>query len=229
MIVISIDTGRATWLFPTEEFVPLGGTDAIAIIQKVADRYQFKTFPQSPTREDIDKNGLKFSTGIFESNSKRAGVGEFALYNDGLVAVSNTTEHSNAFLEDVVEFVITEFQFRRPISPIKKVYVSTVTVEFERPIGNIFANHAALMSLIGRYLNASRGTSHDVEVTRIDFALDDSTVAPNSRSKVIIESRATVPLARNRFFCNAAMHTEDHLELLSRIEETFMHPSTTDS
>jgi hypothetical protein len=32
MEVVSFDTGRVTWLFPTEEFVPLGGADGISII-----------------------------------------------------------------------------------------------------------------------------------------------------------------------------------------------------
>lgn len=229
MDIISIDTGRTTWLFPTEEFVPLGGTDGLSIIYKVAERYQFKNFPQQPTREDVEKNGLRFAAGIFETNGKKATINEFALYNDGLVAVANTTEHSNSFLEDIVEFAISEFQFRRPISPIKKIYVSTVTVEFEHSIGSMLAKQTALLSLVGGYLNATQGTSHNTEITRLDFALDDSPVATNSRPRLIIEARATVPLARKRFYCNAAMHTTALLELLSQIERTFMRPSTAGS
>lgn len=229
MEVVSFDTGRATWLFPTEEFVPLGGADAMAIIQKVADRYQFRNSPENPNREEVDKNGLKFSTGIFEFQGRRTGIGEFILYNDGIVAVSNTTEHALAFLDDLIEFVIGEFQFRRPISPIKKVYVSVLTVEFESSMANMFANHTALTSLVGTYLNAPQHTSHGVEVTRLDFSLDDSTVASNARPKLIIESRATVPLARRRYFSNAAMHTKAHVELLSQIEGTFMRLSTSDA
>ena len=227
MEVVSFDTGRATWLFPTEEFAPLAGADGMAVIKRVAERYQFKNFPENPNREEVDKNGLKFSTGVFEFQGKRASIGEFVLYNDGIVAVSNTTEHSGAFLDDLIEFVIHEFQFRRPISPIKKVYVSVVTVEFEDSLANMFANQAALTSLVSSYLNAPQGTSHGVEITRLDFSLDDLTVASNARPKLILESRATVPLARRRYYSNAAMHTRDHVELLSRIEETFMRPSTT--
>jgi hypothetical protein len=227
MEVVSIETGRATWLFPTEEFVPLGGIDGTVIIQRVAERYQFKNFPQSPTREETDKNGLKFLTGIFEFQGKKAGIDEFALYNDGIVVVSNTTEHSNAFLDDLFGFLVKGFQFRRPSSSIKKVYVSILTVEFENPIGLMLANQAALMSLVGEYLNAPQGTAHNVELTRVDFALDDSAIASSARPKLILESRATVPLSRRRYLSNAAMHTKDHLELLSEIEETFMRPSTT--
>jgi hypothetical protein len=225
MEIVSIESGRATWLFPTEEFVPLGGTDGVAIIQKVVERYEFKNFPQNPTREDVEKNGLRFGTGIFENSGKRAAIGEFALYNDGLVAVSNTTEHSNAFLNDIVEFVINEFQFRPPISPIKKIFVSVLTVEFDNAVSSILANQAALLSLVGSYLNAPQSTSYSVEITRLDLALADATLTSNARPKLILEARQSVPLARRRYYSNAAMHTKDHLELLSRIEETFMPPS----
>jgi hypothetical protein len=227
MEVVSFDIGRATWLFPTEEFLPLGGTDAIAIVQKVAERYQFKNFSENPTREEVDKNGLKFSTGVFEFQGKRVGVGEFVLFNDGIVAISNTTEHSGAFLDDLMEFVIREFQFRQPISPIKKVYTSTLTVEFKNSVANLLAKQGALLALVGTYLNAPQGTSYGVEVTRLEFSLDDPTAAFNARPRLILESRVTVPLARRRYYSSAAIHTRDHMELLSRIEEAFMGPSTT--
>jgi hypothetical protein len=225
MQVVSIDSGRVTWLFPTEEFVPLGGTDGLGIIQNVAERYQFRVFPQNPTREEIDRNGLKFATGTFEADGKRSGIAEFVLYNDGIVAVSNTTEHSDAFLDDITKFVIDNFEFRYPISPIRKVFVSILTVEFEVAIAKILAQQSALLSLIGDYLNAPLNTTHGVEITRLDFALDDPTRASNVGPKLIIEARQTVPLARKRYISNAAVTTKTHLELLRRIEEMFVHPS----
>jgi hypothetical protein len=230
MEVVSYDTGRVTWLFPTEEFVPLGGADGILIIQKIAERYRFKNFPDNPNREEVDKNGLKFSVGMFESEANAGTIGEFILYNDGIVAVSNTTERSAAFLDDIVDFVIREFKFRRPISPIKKISVSIMTVEFEKSVADMLANQAALTSLIGSYLNAPQGTSHDVVVTRIEFSLDDPAAGSNvnARPKLILESRALVPLARHRYYSNAALQTLDHVDLLSKIEKMFMNFSTTD-
>jgi hypothetical protein len=226
MKVVSIDVGRATWLFPTEEFAPLGGADGISVIQKVADRYQFKTFPENPNKEEVEKNGLKFSSGIIEFGNQRVAIGEFILYSDGIVAVSNETERSAAFLKDVTEYAIRELNFREPISPIKKIYASIVTVEFENSVANVLASQAALTTLIAGYLNAQQGTSCPVEVTRLDFSLNDPTAASNLRPKLLLESRLNIPLDRRRYHSNATMHTKEHLELLSKIEETFMNPST---
>ena len=162
----------------------LGGTDAAAVMNKVAERYQFKNFPQNATREEIDKHGLKFSNGTFEFQGRRTGISDLILYNDGIVATSNTTEHSSAVLDDLMEFVIRDFQFRQPISPIKKVYVSTVTVEFRNSMTNMLAHHAALLDLVGNYLNAPQRTSHNVQLTRIDFTLDDPAAALNARPRL---------------------------------------------
>jgi len=225
MDIISLETGRVTWLFPTEEILPLGGgLDIMEVIKAVADRYRFKDFPKNPAREEIDKNGLKFSTGVLESKDHRAGIGEFTLFNDGTVAISNTTEYSSAFLEDLFDFVVGEFGFRRPVSPIKKVTVSIVIVEFERAVANMLAKQSGLLSLIGGYLNEPLNTAYGIEVTRLDFTLNDpaATGALNTRPRFVLESRQGTPLSRRRYYSNAAMHTSAHLELLRKIEETFM-------
>lgn len=222
MEIVSFETGRVTWLFPTEEFIPLGGTDGMRIIRNVAERYEFRNAPENPTREDIDKNGLRFATGVFEFESKRSVIGEFAMYTDGLVAVSTTTEQAGAFLDDLFEYLVSEFNFRRPISPIKKVCVSVLTVEFEKSIANMLAKHAALIELVAQYLNAPLGTSHQVETMRMDFVLDDGTPVSNARPKFLIEARAGVPLSRRRYYSSAAIHTRHHLELLRQIEETYL-------
>lgn len=222
MKIVSLDTGRATWLFPTEEFIPLGGADGIKIVQTVAERYEFKNYLQNPTREEVDKNGLKFSGGVFEFEGIRSAIGEFALFNDGIVASSNTTEHSDAFLRDVTEFVIEEFDFRHPISPIKKVFTSILTLEFENAVAALLAKQEALLSLVGNYLNAPLNTDHKVAVTRLDLSLDDPAISTNSRPKLVLESRFSVPLSRRRYYSNAAIHTRDHLALLTEIEQRFM-------
>jgi hypothetical protein len=228
MEILSLESGRATWLFPTEEFAPLGGTDEMAIIQAVVDRYKFTTYPEKPNREEISKSGLKFQTGAFEFEGKRSGIAEFGFYSDGLVALSNTTEHSNAFLEDIIEFAKANFDFRSPRSEIKKVFVSTVIVEFEKSIAHLLTQHAALLSLVGDYLNAPQKTSHDIEVMRLDLALDDSTVASSGRPRLILEARGTVPLGRKRYYSNAAIHTNSHIQMLTRIEGMFTGPLTSE-
>ncbi|MGY4399874.1 hypothetical protein [Bradyrhizobium sp. USDA 3315] len=222
MELISLDTCRSTWLFPTEEFLPLAGSDGIATIQQVADRYNFRTFPQNPTKEDVDKNGLKFALGSFSYEGESIGITEFVAYNDGIVAQSNTTERATAFLEDITSFLIEELGFRRPVSDIKKINVSILTVEFAESVSKLFAHQAELFSLVREYLNAPQDTAHPAEVSRLDISLDDSTVGQNQRPKLILESRTTVPLSRRRYYSNAAMHTKAHLELLGKIEKMFM-------
>jgi hypothetical protein len=167
MKIISIDSGRTTWLFPAEEFMPIPGGDGKAIIQKITDRYSFSHPPLNPTREEIDKNGLKFMSGQFPFEGEKANIGEFAVYNDGLVAVANTTESGTAFLEELFTYLIKEFQFRQPVSPIKKVNVSTVIVEFDEALNSMLADQEAIMDIVAVHLNAPLNTSDKVELSRL--------------------------------------------------------------
>jgi hypothetical protein len=130
MNLVSLESGRTTWLFPVEEIIPLGGADGPKIIAAISSKYTFTHPPANPTREDIDKNGLKFAGGQMLHEGKIANIGEFIVFNDGIVAVSSSTELAESFLQDVIAFLVSEFEFRKISSDLKKVHISTVVVEF---------------------------------------------------------------------------------------------------
>jgi hypothetical protein len=221
--VISYDTGRVTWLFPTEEFLPLGSGDGRAIIEQVAEKYEFSHPPQNPSREEVEKNGLKFGGGRFVFDGKLFVINEFVAYNDGIVAVAPATEPATAFLEDIVEFLKEAFQFRSPITPIKKVSVSNVIIEFDGPINSMLAEHEAFTNLISGYLNANEGTSFPAKLSRLDFTQDrGASEKPVSLPKWTLEARANVPISQNRYFSSAAIPTKQHLQMIQEIEAIFL-------
>jgi hypothetical protein len=112
MKVISFDSARATWLFPLEEFAPASGANAPSILIAVAERYSFAQRPGITTREDMEKKGLPFGVGQFKVNGAAVIINDFGIYNDGLVAVAERTEWAEAFLEDVVGWVVEKYEFR---------------------------------------------------------------------------------------------------------------------
>jgi hypothetical protein len=128
MNIINYETGRVTWLFPIEEFGRLGGTLAQPLVTAIAERYRFEQLPKSLLPADINKEGIKFVFGQFEFEGRLTHIGEFTIYNDGVAAVSNMTERSEAFLVDVVDWLQNKFEFRPIISPIKKINLSTLIV-----------------------------------------------------------------------------------------------------
>jgi hypothetical protein len=222
MKIISIDNGRTTWLLPAEEFMPLGGGDGKAVIKDVAERYSFSHAPVNPTREEIEKSGLKFSAGQMHFEGENVTIGEFTAYNDGIVANSVTTERATAFLEDIFGYLIDRFGFREPVSPIKKINVSTVIVEFDETVSAMLAKQKAITDIVAAHLNEPQGTSDKVELYRLDFVLDNSPLEkPTNLPRLILEARATVPISQRRYYSNAAVHTKSHLKMLEEIEAVF--------
>jgi hypothetical protein len=225
MKLISIDMGRATWLFPTEEFLPLGGSDGEAIISEVSSRYSFRHPPANPTREDIDKNGLRFSGGNFAGPSGLTNLAEFVVYNDGIAATASSTEGAEAFLEDISKFLIEMFNFRGITSEVKKIDLSGVVVEFNPSLTAILGARDKIATIIGNNLNAIERTNFPVELTRIELALNkDPEFRPHNVPKFLLEKRANTPFEQHRYYSQAPVSTSTHLQILTMIEQELIAP-----
>lgn len=144
MRVIAYDTARLTLLFPFEEVAPLIGADAFEIISKIKQRYDFKKVPDlgAVTKEDVDKNGLRFEVGRL---GNEAVVTDFAIYSDGVVINARTTEDAQLFWTDLLEWMIAQNNFRRFIEPPSVRYISQIVVEFDKALGNLLHSHRAII------------------------------------------------------------------------------------
>jgi hypothetical protein len=219
MNIVSLESGKTTWLFPLEEILPLSGADGPKIIETISSKYKFKHRPENPTREDADKNGLKFASGQMVHKGKMFNILEFVVFNDGIVSTSTTTESSEAFLQEVYAFLVSEFAFRATTSDVKKVHVSTVIVEFDTSLNGFVQGRAAEVDLIGKHLNSADNTDFPAEVGRIDFVLNkDPEFRPPNIPRMTIEKRAHTQFSQHRYFSSAPIHTTKHLEILETFE-----------
>jgi hypothetical protein len=219
MNLVSLESGRTTWLFPVEEIIPLGGADGPKIIAAISSKYKFTHPPANPTREDIDKNGLKFAGGQMLHEGKIANIAEFVVFSDGIVAILSSTELAESFLQDVFAFLVSEFKFREISSDLKKVHISTVVVEFDTSLNQFVQGHTAETAVIGKHLNSIDNTDFPVEVNRLDFVLNkDPEFRPPNIPRLTIEKRANTQFSQHRYFSSAPIDTAKHLEILERID-----------
>jgi hypothetical protein len=219
MKIISFVSARTTWLFPVEEFTPAGGGDGKEIIRRIVERYKFSHPPENPTREEIDKNGLKFSSGQFQFDGELVTIDEFIAYNDGIVAAANTTERSEGFLADIHKFLMAEFKFREITSVIKKVNLSTLVVEFDSSLSAIMNGHQTIMDIVAGNLNSLEKTQYPLELARVDLVLNkDPEFRPAHTPRFIIEKRANTAYSQNRYYSSAPIATKKHLAVLEAIE-----------
>jgi hypothetical protein len=222
--LISIDTGRVSWLFPLEEIAPLEPVDRVQLGLALVDRYGFKVFPTSnASAEELNKNGTKFQFGFFAFEGKRAGITELAVFNDGIVVNATSTEAAAAFIEDLMGYVRSNFRFRDFTSKVRKILVSQVVVEFDTQLAAL----VPLFERIGALINKETGEAYETPVFldfgRIDFQAEkESAGATSAAPRFLIERRAGVPFSQERYYCSAGMHSDSHLRILEEIEKMLL-------
>jgi hypothetical protein len=218
--IVKFDSARATWLFPLEEFTPAAGANSVTIVSLIAARYNFSIIPKITTREDVAKNGLQFGMGSFEDDGQRFVVTDFIVYNDGIVAVSEKTDWAEKFLENIFQWVIAEFGFRVPSSRIRKLYSSTVVVDFETKLSQLFVSYEKIAELISSRAVMIMPDRKPMHFSRMDFEVDKAALEGQAAlPKFILERRGGVKFSQERFFSVAPMHTTDHIEVLTEIEK----------
>jgi hypothetical protein len=221
MRVIAYETARVTLLFPFEEVAPLGGADGVAIVQAVAQRYSFARPPDlSVSREEINKTGLKFEDGKFQFEGELVNINNLGVYNDGLNIDASTTERAEAFLNDLVGFLRSDFQFRGFTSHPRKFFWSQVVVEFERPLARLISGFEKFAFIINKTVASIYGPDTPLpNFARLDFEWDRTkNTAPNPVPRFYVERRLGVPFEQERYFCGAPMQTRDHLRVLEELE-----------
>ena len=220
MNIISFDTARATWLFPLEEFTPAAGASSPSILGEIGNKYGFARLPQITTREDMAKNGLPFGMGSFEIEGHRIIITDFIVYNDGIAAVAEKTEWAEKFLEDIVPWVRDSFGFRDVSSGIRKLYSSTLIVDFERPLSRLLSAYERISGIISSRTVMLIPDRPPLQFSRLDFEVDKTAVIGQAvPPKFILERRAGVGFSQERYYSLAPMHTSSHIDALIEIEK----------
>jgi hypothetical protein len=220
MRVINYDTSRVTALFPLEEVLPLSGINDRELIEAVTNRYRFLRSPDL-AKDDITKDGYKFASGQFSFQSSIFRINEFSIFRDGLVILAATTDGSEAFIDDLIDFVRRVFSFREFETKPRRFFQSQIVAEFDRSPEKLLKSLSEIVAAISEPLSEIYGTEIPMEFARFDFAFDKSRVPNPALSAVhgfIMERRVGVPFNKQRFFCAAPMRTKNHIEVLEKIE-----------
>ena len=207
-------------LFPLEEIAPLGGIDGRLLVERVMERYIFRIGPDSNVpKQEIDKTGLKFESGQFGFNGERVNINDFTAYSDGIVATANTTERSEAFLDDIVKWLRIENGFRDFLSEPRRFFLSSIVIEFEGPLSHLLPSYQKIADSISKHLTTIYHADVPIGLARIDFEFDKSGESAGlSVPRIMLERRPGIPFKRERYFCGAPMKTAQHIEILEGIE-----------
>jgi hypothetical protein len=220
MRIIAFEMSRVTVLFPYEEVIPLAGVNDRDIIEKIAARYQFLKIPNLLV-DDTAKNGYKFENGSVTKNGGTARIADFSIFRDGIVINAPKTDNAEEFLDDISEYMKSEFSYRDPITPPRRYFQSQLVVEFDKSPGKLIVSLDKIAATISEPLKEIYGADIPMKFGRLDFDVDKSKLflpAPAAVHRFIIDRRTGVPFEKERFFCSAPLRTKTHVSVLEKIE-----------
>jgi hypothetical protein len=219
MQIVTHEMGRAIQLIVMEEVRPTDGLDVRDFVNSIAARYQFIHKPDPANESDIHQNGYRFRDGFIDLNGERLLVDQFTVYNDGVVVQCKRTDIAEKVLDEGLNWFLTTFNLRPPITQKPRIYASTLVVDFTDGLENMFKDWGSLQKLLNRSIQGRLGIADDVSLARFAFIVDPLVLDPkNHNSLFLIERRVEVPYSQNRYHCSAPLTTSEHIEFLRELE-----------
>jgi len=221
MKIVGYETGRAYWLVPIEELRPLQGLSLTRSIGEVVAKYQFRESPDaSITAEQLGSGPLSFKGGVADSENGEVFIASLDIYTDAIVADAYETTQAEWLLQDFMQWGQGTLGLRSPIRAPKKSYFAQIIVEFVNDVSTLVAPWSSVIDRLFEIYNDLYGVSIAPGLNRLSLECDKMALPPRTVSTdFTIERRANHPFEENRFWCQAAIHTEQLIQLLEHIDE----------
>jgi hypothetical protein len=210
MKLLSVALARSVWYLDTGELNPRGKDVFAHLISALIEDYKFNIYPKAG--EDFSQ-GMKLMQGQFVKEDGTVLTVNLTIFTDGIAAdtFSSTTD-SDDFLSDALGG-LPEIGFEYDPSMVRsKAYASQLNVACSKQLGalNPKLNDFATRISSGVSGNPAFGFA------AIEFWPDQSQrFKPVSFS---FQRRIGDSLSDNRYWSQAPMQTEQHLELLEELE-----------
>ena len=220
MRLIGTELGRMVVLLTQEEWRPtkLSTFDAMGAIK---DRYSFAYAPSASIPwETLQKDGFKFSQGKFRIRDLDASIQDLTFFSDGIVVNAHNTDEAEAFFQDLISWA-KEFAGVRDLTNVgRKLYVSHVIVEFERPVNQLINRFQEFSLVLNQLMRTTYEFDFQMQLRTLGFHYDHF-ITPEWHKPTYfsIDRRIGHKYEANRFFCESPLRTNDHLLALRLLEE----------
>jgi hypothetical protein len=219
---VATDKGRVVVLTDLLEFGSAPGLRAIDMLELARQRYGFALFPDISKRTNREEP-LKFEHGLVPEGG--LDVHLFEIHPQGIVAECDTTEHAEAFLDDVFGWAQKELKLKRADQTGIRVYSSSLVVQFENDANGLLAKHKEVVGLISSALRKTYKFSLSAGMARIGIRPDPEELSPRMAGLIVefsLERRVFAPYSEQKFYSTAPLPTKDHIELLNRLEQAVL-------
>lgn len=222
MELLNVSMARSVWIFPISELNPRGKTVMPELLEWLKDNYSFDKAPSSVAELDPTTKAFVFERGQFQVKEEIFIDVGLKVFNDGLVAETQSSTHdSDAFIEDVLTEATKEFSLAyKPQMIGRKLRFSELYVHSMKALAGINPKASEFAAKIANLVPAKLGIPFDVAA--FGFWPTQLTVPPIVLGPFRIERKLNTLPAEGKYYSTAPLHTEDHLQLLDEFESSFM-------
>jgi hypothetical protein len=220
MEITAVMLARIVAFIEVQELNPKGKAYYPDIVAALVERFNFRVYPTKP--EDFDEaKGVQFADGKFADGT----IDKLQIFTHGLVLDTRvSTDVSEKLLRDTLLWAKSQLALQFEERMIKrKGFGSQLTFESEMKMSQLNPVMSRIGEAISSKLSDTMGQPLTYEPTAILFNLDQS-ISKLMPGAFSIERRAEVPFSEKKYFSNAPLATQDHIDLLRDFETALRAP-----
>lgn len=194
--------------------------DLVAFISK---RYEFNIKPMIP--EGVPAGAvpiLTFQSGQLLADDGKIPITQLAIFPDGWGVTAQETYLANVVLTDVLAQLTNAFAYRFTEANSPRSFSSGVVVEFDSQFVEQAGAAHTIQAVVNATLDPSANRYRFKRLALSPNSSNDSgppvSVEQITPREFVIERRVASSLEGNRFFCGAPLPTDEHLQMLERLE-----------
>jgi hypothetical protein len=218
MEITAVMLARIVAFVEVQELNPKGKAYYPDIVAALVKRFNFQVYPTKP--EDFDESkGIQFADGKFSDGT----LDRLQVFTHGLIVDTRvSTDVSAALLRDTLLWAKSELGLHYEERMIKRTgFGSQLTFESEMKMGRLNPVIGRIGETISSKLSATMGQPIVYEPTGVLLNLDQS-LSKLTPGVFSIERRAEVPFTQNKYFSNAPLSTQDHIDILKDFENALL-------
>jgi hypothetical protein len=214
MKLLSVKLARSIWHLDTAELNPRGKNVFNDLIPGLVAEHYFKEYPKEG---DDFKEGMQFKNGIFRNRAGDEVVVSGTLWADGIAAdTCSSTKDSDEFIERALGLIQTLGYSYHPSMIRRRGYLSQLYVRCEKQLDTL---NPRLRDL-GNRISSAIGVQSQYGFAAIEFWPDQTkSFKPAVFS---FQKQSGEDLSGDRYWAQASMQTDKHLEILNDMESLLL-------
>jgi hypothetical protein len=218
MKLVSVLMARSVWLFDFGQFNPKG-LNLWPVCEWLVGKYHFSAYPKNLLDLSSDEKALAFKAGSFINSKGENILISLSIYNNGLTAENySSTADTDEFLQQAAGEISKNFGMTVPKN-VGRGYISQLDIESDFSVLGLNPKLLGLMELLSSSVTTIDGKPRKFDFGGLHFWTEDTNPA-TSPSYFRFERKIGLPFSSKRYFSQAALKTQEHLEFLTVLEKT---------